>query len=240
MYARPDIPRFKLLDEARPVDLQAVKVEAEHVQVPGVIHASALHRRLQRLNLRERRLILRHNLPPPRLHCLKPLKLHQPDSRLNVRHVVLEARRNNLVVPRAFRAVALPGIAVHAVQGEHPRPLDALRRAGQHAAFAGGEVFRGVEAKCREVANRAHLLPPVGGGQGMSGILDHVQPVRARQIKEGLHVCRVTGVVNGQDGLRARGDGLGHAGGVQRQRVRLDICQHRCCPHVLDHVDGGA
>src|SRR2546426_8413992 len=89
-------------------------------------------------------------------------ELAQPDGGLNVGHVVLEAGEQDLVAPAAALIVALPRVPAHAVQAEHARPLDESGSAGEHAAFRGGEILRGVETKGHRIgpgADTPSLIP---------------------------------------------------------------------------------
>src|SRR6266516_2260327 len=90
--------------------------------VPGVVHVRARHGTLEGGLAREGTVVLAHDRAAPRLKLLELAQLPQPERCLDVGHVVLEARDQDLVEPAAALIVTLPGAAAHTVQTDHPRP----------------------------------------------------------------------------------------------------------------------
>ena len=85
---------------------------------------------------------------PRRAQLRRPLQLDQPDRRREVRQVVLEPGRLDLVVPAAGGRVALPGVAADAVEAHRPRPVGERRVVGrEHPALAGRDRLGRVEAE---------------------------------------------------------------------------------------------
>src|SRR5262252_6772511 len=99
-----------------------------------------------------------HNGASASPEALELRELSEPEGRLQVVHVVLEARAERLPVAIALTPVALPGIAADSVQAEHPDPLRELRiRGDDHAALSGGHVLGRIETESTDIAPRAHV-----------------------------------------------------------------------------------
>lgn len=240
VHAGADVARPHFLDELRAVECEPVQIQAQHVQMPRRPHAGPLRRDLQRLVVAECRIVLRDDPAPPLLHRLQPPELHLPNRRLDVGHVVFEAGRDHLVIPRAAFLVAFPGVAAHAVQAQDARLVDHLRRAGEHPALCRGEILGRVEAERGEIAERSDLLPPVGSRYCVGGVLDQVEAALTRQVEQRAHVNRMARIVDWQNRACARRDGLRALLRVDVERVRLDIDQDRRRANMLDDVDRGA
>src|SRR6185436_3427170 len=73
------------------------------------------------------------------------------DRGLQVRHVVLEAGVDDLVMLVALVAEAAPRIDAHSVQRENLDALDRLSGVrNHHSAFAGDDVLRDIETETAE------------------------------------------------------------------------------------------
>ena len=118
---------------------------------------------------------LRATLP----HQVGTAELGEPERGGEVRQVGLVAGRDDFVAPRGPAPAPPPHVAVDPVQRQHPASLGhgGVGR-GDHAALPGGERLRRVE---REAGHRglggADRAPPVGGREGVRGVLDHRQAV---------------------------------------------------------------
>jgi len=149
--AGADVARFQLDDELGPVDAEAGEVEAQHVEVPGVLVAGGrvgLGGDLQLRELRKGRRILILDRFPPFPHSIDFAELGQAHGRRNICHVVFEAGRDDLIEPVAFGGVALPGVTADAVEAHYAAALGPGVVVGaDHAALAGGEGLGGVEGE---------------------------------------------------------------------------------------------
>ncbi len=139
-----------------------------------MLHVRARHGTLEGGLVREGTVVLAHDRATPHLKLLELAQLPQPERRLDVGHVVLEARDQYLVEPAAALVVALPGVAAHAVQTDHPRPRQELRIGREHPAFASREILRGVEAEGDGIALAADRSPLVAGRQRVGRVLDNL------------------------------------------------------------------
>src|SRR5207245_6004795 len=103
-------------------------------------------------------------------------------------HDVMEARNDHLIAPLTLCCVPLVGVAAHSVQAPHPRVLEQLGGPREHSAFAGGEVFRGVEGERDQVGQveaawgRADHPPVVASWQRMSRVRDPREYMTSRRI----------------------------------------------------------
>src|SRR5262245_48303144 len=180
--AGADAGRGEPMNDLVAADAQLLFAYAHDEQVPGMLDVRPAGRQLDRRDVRERGAVLRHDAPPLSLHGGQALELDQPERRVEVGHVVLEAGITDVVTPGAVLAVALPRVAVHAVQA--PR-RDALAERGvargHHAAFPSGQVLRGVEAENGQVTERADQAAAVARRQRVRRVLHHRHVVLARQ-----------------------------------------------------------
>ncbi len=205
-----------------------------------MLDVRAGHGTLERRLVGEGTVVLAHDRAAPRLKLLELAQLPQPERCLDVGHVVLEARDQDLVEPAAALVVTLPGVAAHAVQTDHARPGQELRIGGEHPALAGREILGGVEAEGDGIPLAADGSPLVAGGQRVGRVLDDAKAPRSPpgQRAQCVEVGRMTGVVHGQDRAGARGDRCLDLARVDVQRVRLDVHQYGSRANVLDHVHG--
>src|SRR5258706_2801639 len=108
--------------------------------MPGVILGSIEWRDLERRVAAEGGVVAERDFLPPLAHAVDSRELRDPERRRDVGHVVFETRRNDLVVPRPLRAVAVPDVLADAVQRHHPaaRGPGAVIGAA-HSSLAGGD-----------------------------------------------------------------------------------------------------
>src|ERR1700682_2129352 len=119
----------------------------------------------------------------------------------NVGHFVFEAGVENVVPPRTLRPIALPRIPADAVKAQHAYTLRQLRiLRGEHAAFPGADVLRGIEAETSHVAKSTHLAIKVSGSKSMRGIFDYRQAKLAGTGVNLVHVAGMACVMYGDDG----------------------------------------
>ena len=86
----------------------------------------------------------------------------------------------------------------------------------QHcAAFAGGELLVGIEAKYCHIAKAAGAVVVEFGADGLTGVFNEDKAVTAGEITERVHIGRNAKGVDNQNGAGARRDGAGHGGGIE-------------------------
>src|SRR6267154_2530026 len=170
-------------------------------------------------------------------------------------HVVFEAGVENVVAPRTIRPIPLPGIpadAVKAQQTHPPRQFGILR--GEHAAFPGADVFRGIEAETGHVAERAYLAAKVSGSESMRGIFDYRHAELAGTFANPVHVAWMARIMHRNNspnplvrllcpqGAIARipsalllneGDEFV---GIEVVGVRIDVYENRLSALMNDHI----
>src|SRR5947209_5035854 len=95
------------------------------------------------------------------------------ERRLDVRHVVLESRRDHLVVAKAGIGEALPRAGAQPMKGELLDLGGKLRIIGcDRPALDGRDVLRDIEGKAGQVAVRADPRATPLGAEGVRGVLD--------------------------------------------------------------------
>ena len=109
---------------------------------------------------------------------------------------------------------------------------------GEQAAFAGGrQVLAGHDREGGDVAERADPAVLVRGAVRLGGVLDDGQPVARREGEDRVHVGRQAVEVHGHDRPRPVGAERFELRGVDRERPRVDVGEHR--DPVLVHDRGG-
>ena len=91
------------------------------------------------------------------------------------------------------------------------------------ALAAGAEVFAGIKAEAREVAEGAHGFAFVFRAVRLGGVFHHGETVPPGEGEDGIQVKGVAVKVDGQDGLGARGDGAFHEARVEVHGSGLDV-----------------
>jgi hypothetical protein len=126
------------------------------------------------------------------------------------------------------------GDAVVAELAHPPRQLRIVGR--HHPALAGGDVLDGVEAERVQVRERSHRTVPVGPARCVARVGHQGQPVPGSERPQVVVIRRLPGVIDGDDRLRARRDPGFDPFGVQEQRGRIDVREHRRSALVDDAV----
>ena len=178
MHADTDAPGGHLGDEVVAAEREALVVQPEHVEVPGVPDVGVDRGRLELLHLGEGLRVPLRDEPPALLQRVGTSQLGQSERSLQVGEVVLEAGVRDVVAPGAGALVAPPGVAAHAVQAPLARPVDERPAPGQHAPLPRGDVLRRVEGEAHGVpldglVDGAHGRPGPGRAEGVRGVLDH-------------------------------------------------------------------
>jgi hypothetical protein len=107
------------------------------------------------------------------------------------------------------------------------------------AAFAGGDLLVGIKAEDGEIAETAHAAMVEFGADGLAGVFDEGEAMPARNALKRLHVGRNAECVNGQDGARARGNGLFHGRRIEIERDGIDLGKNRRCAYLEHGVSHG-
>jgi hypothetical protein len=176
-------------------------------------------------------------LAPRRVEALELGQLPQPERRLQVEHVVLPARLEHVVVRHAAAAEAIPGVLADAVEAQDAQPVGERGVvAHDHAALAGGDVLDRMEAEDGRVAARADLDAPVDGAQRVRRVLDDPEAVPHRQRPQRGHVGRLAGEVHRDQRARGGRDPARDVGGVDAQRLGVDVGEDRARTAQLDDV----
>lgn len=245
MHAGTDVPRLQFFHELGAVDAEALKIQAQRVEVPCMLAVGPVVWRLELGTIDERGVVSPRDFGPPAPHAFRLPKLSKSHSRSHVSHVVLEPRRKYLVVPRTFGGITLPCIAADAVQRHHPAAVGQYIVIGaDHAAFTGGDRLRRVEREAYGRTHpRVHLLPDhlatVHGREGMCCILDDGQVVLGRYFIHWVQVRRKPSDMNRDDGARFGGQRSPDPLGLDVQAARIDIHQHGTRVEVADDLGRG-
>src|SRR5439155_25172441 len=80
------------------------------------------------------RVVALHNSRPGGCQRVDAAELAAPECRREVRQVVLETERTDVVLPAAARVVAIPGVFAHAVQREDAYPFAQLLVVGREGS----------------------------------------------------------------------------------------------------------
>ena len=188
----------------------------------------------------KRSIVALNNLSPTFLKSFKFVELPKAKGCLQVGHVVLEPGHDDLVLPRTTLFVSLQSIFGHPMKMRDSSFLDKFWGSCEHATFGGGHVLGGIKAKCRRVVTASNEFPFVGSGNGMSGIFNDNKSVFLGDGINFVHLSRVPGIVDGNDGFRVGSDCLAKAGRIHVERVWLDINQNRGRTGMFDHIDSRA
>src|SRR5262245_13689495 len=159
--------------------------------------------------------------PPVRFHAPQ---LVDPERRLDIHHVVLEAALDDLVVLIALVGEPFPCILAHPVQRED---LEAIRgvfaRREDHPPFARRDVLRDVEAETTKLSERPDVLALVGRLDSMGTIFDQQESMLLRQPAEPIHIAWTTGKVHGEARLRPLRYLSLDADGIDVERARVHV-----------------
>ena len=241
MHAHADVARLQLLDELIAGNRQALRHDAQHIQMAAVV---AVIRRLlqaQLRHIRKRPLVNVHRLEAAALHIRHAAKLGQRQRSLNVEHVVFVARLLDVVAPGAFLAVAVPRARAHAVAGEHLRlGGDFVVVRHQRAALAAGQIFGRVEGIAHRAARMmADQFAVVAGFNRVRRILAEEQVVRVADLADCAQIRREAGIMHRHHRARPVRDLLFDFSGVDEPRIRVDIRKHRRRADVQNRVRRG-
>src|SRR5690242_11115363 len=150
------VKRMLHLIAARP---EAFEIQDQCVQMPGMPGVGFFRVRQDNREISKSSIVASPNHLPAHEVALRTPQLMNPQCGLQVHHVVLEARFDDLVVLKSFVGEALPRVRTESVESED---LDALGNVGvgggNHAALASHHVLRSVEAESADVAEGPSVL----------------------------------------------------------------------------------
>src|SRR5215470_7841442 len=152
-----DAAVLEFFDDAIAADGEKVVIHLNDVEMPSVLNVIRDNRGEEALERIEfaRVAICQGDAEPA--HVLSLFELDETDRGLQVREIVFIADVLNVVAPCAFGGVALPRVTADTMHGKNAHAIGkrvVLR--GNHAAFACGDGFRGVEGETGDVANGAY------------------------------------------------------------------------------------
>ena len=124
---------------------------------------------------------------------------------------------------------------------QHANLVRELGAAGGHrSAFsAGSKVLARVEAEAAHLADAARAAALILRAVRLCRVLDHHQPVPARDIHDGVHVGRLSEEVNRHDRPGARRNGCLDPRDIDIERRRIDIHEDRPGAGIDDGGRGG-
>src|SRR5215831_307115 len=146
MHTASDTGLLQLTNKFIATDPQTIQIQLNDIQMPGVLNMRSSWRAHDLRKILETFLI-QSSIPfTPFPKPLTLLHLGQTKRCSNISQVVLKTRREDFVVPRTLRRVAVPSIPAETVQTHHPHtsgPLSVI--SGNHSAFASGDILCRVE-----------------------------------------------------------------------------------------------
>ena len=135
--------------------------------------------------------------------------------------------------------VSRPSVAAHSVERRRADPAGgAIRRARDHAPFARGQVLGRIETEAREMRRRSDATGVRDGFDRMRRVFDEDEPVSFGQLLERTHIGRMSGIMHGKNGTRARRDRALDRGRIQVVHAPIDVREHRPRTGVDDGVGG--
>ena len=147
----------------------------DDIEMPGVLPLYG-HQRGGDFRDVPESLVVQGGIPLPDLpKAITLFELLNPNGCRYIRQVVLVARGENLVVPRSFGGIALPGVLTDPMETHDPHPLRPLWVLGRcHATFACRDRLGSIKGKAGDIANRPDHFPLVPSRKGVGSIFDHL------------------------------------------------------------------
>ncbi len=108
-----------------------------------------------------------------------------------------------------------------------------------HTAFAGGDLFIGIEAKNPNVSEGSNFAAVELRAEGFASVFDDMEIVTASDFQDVGECGRTSESVHDDDGAGSRGDGFFDAGGIEIERVRIDINENGDGTLVAENVGDG-
>lgn len=174
MNGEANVVGHQTFDEGVPFQA-GIWAEDNPEEVPGVVFGSAVdERKVHSGKACESGEVTHCNCLALSAEFVSAFQLGQADCSGEIGQVVLEAGGNDVVFPRRTGGgEAVPDVAIYAVEAHYAGAFgQALVVGDEHAAFAGGDGFVGVEAEAGNVAERTDHAAGVTGGEGVGGVFD--------------------------------------------------------------------
>src|SRR5262249_5039589 len=156
--------------------------------------------RVDRRQAGERLAVPARDARPRGEELLEPGELGEAERGLDVRHVVLEAERDDLVVGERALSVPAPRIAADAVEAEKAEPVrgrGVVRR--HHAALAGRDRLDRVKAEDGGGAAAADRATAIPRAERMRRVLDQGDTAIGSDRLQRVQVERLTREVDGEN-----------------------------------------
>src|SRR3989344_8894545 len=104
---------------------------------------------------------------------LNARELVEAERGLNICHIVLVARLDDVVMLVSFIAVAFPRISAHAMEREDAHPFRIVYIICDcHTALGSNEIFRRIKTEASNVADRANFPPLILTLHSVRRVLD--------------------------------------------------------------------
>src|SRR6266571_2982485 len=237
--AGTDVELLQLRHETVAVDGELFHPDERGVEVPGVpLRVGGEDGGKELRHIGESLIVKCGDLRPFGYEPVQLAELVEADGSLNVHHVVLEAGEHDVVARVPLGGEAPPRLAIHAMELEERNLFgNSLVRGADHSPFAGGDVLVGVEGEDGDRVEGADLVPLVFGADRVGRVLDDRQVEFFCQGADRVHVARLAGEVDRNDGLCFYGDLLPYFACVDVQGTGLDVDQNRLCAAQDNHAD---
>src|SRR5262245_56939848 len=240
MESDADVRVEELLHDGVPPEPELFEPQAHDEEVPRVPSRIGHGREhLDRRQGGEGLAVPAGDARPRREELLEAGELGEAERGLDVRQVVLEAERDDLVVGERALPVPAPRVAADAVEAEKAetvRERGIVRR--HHAALAGRDRLDGVEAEDGGGGAAADGATTIPRAERVGRVLDQRDAAAGGDRLQGVQVERLTREVDGQDRARARRDRALDRVGQDLERPRIDVDEHRARADGEDHVTG--
>lgn len=178
--------------------------------MPGLIDAAYTLHILQQLP------ITAVDLAPPSQRRVNVLELQHAQSGVEFAHFSVDPRCHHCRFVHEAEILQMIDML-----------LDLGIRADDSAAFKGSEYLSGVKAQYRQVAMLQHAAAMALYAEGMGGIVNDLEVIVIGDNLDGLYIAGVAVAMHRQNGRGLRGDGGLDFGGIEIQRIRIDIDEYR-------------
>ena len=125
----------------------------------------------------------------------------KPKRGFHVGHVVLVARRKNFIA-RSVTGESRPRTGGHAVVRQQLHLFNkGSVAADDHAAVAGRDALRGIEAEASGIAQQAGFAAAIGSFNSVSAVFDDLEVVALGKLEDWVHLAGASAHVDGDEAL---------------------------------------
>src|SRR5207253_10173181 len=175
---------------------QRLEVEPYHVQVIGVLGATAYRQRPYSRQLRERGVIPRGNLPAPCNERRKPLELLKAERALDIGYAVVVSQLHHVVRERPLR-LALTMVADDPMVAEDAHPVRKRRLVGDdRSALPRRHVLDRMEGEARQARKGADGASVRGPADRMTRVGDQRNAAWLQDRSERVVVGWLAGIID--------------------------------------------